>query len=95
MCTGATLWKSLNRSPCPASPDIRLSDRTHRALKEAASQQNRSMGSIIKESLALRGIPPYDTAKEIVARVGAESGLSADEAMALPVEETRHFRDDQ
>ena len=73
---------------------IKLSDWTHRALKEAAARQNRSMGSIIEESLELRGIRPYDTAKEMVARARAKSGLSADEAMVLAVEETRRFRDE-
>ena len=74
---------------------ISLSDRTYRALKEAAARQSRSMGSIIAESLELRGIRSYDAVKEIVARTRAKSGLSADEAMVLAVEETRHFRDDQ
>ena len=74
---------------------IKLSDWTHRALKEAAARQNRSMGSIIEESLELRGIRPDDTAEEIVARVRAKSGLSADEAIVLAVEETRRFRDEQ
>ena len=37
---------------------IRLSDRTYRALKEAAFRQNRSMGSIIEESLGLRDPDP-------------------------------------
>lgn len=73
---------------------ISLADRTHRALREAAARQNRSMGSIIEESLELRGIRPYDTAKEIVARARARSGLSADEATVLAVEETRRFRDE-
>ena len=71
---------------------ITLADRTHRALKEAAARQNRSMGSIIEESLELRGIRPYDTAKETVARARAKSGLSADEAMVLTVQETIRFR---
>lgn len=71
---------------------ISLSDRTLRALKEAAARQNHSMGSIIKESLELRGIGLYDTGKEIVARARAKSGMSADEAMALAVGETRRFR---
>ena len=73
---------------------ISLADRTHRALREAAARQNRSMGSIIEESLELRGIRPYDTAKEIVARARARSRLSADEAIVLAVEETRRFRDE-
>lgn len=74
---------------------ISLADRTHRALKEAAARQNRSMGSIIEESLELRGIRPYDAAKEIVAKARAKSLLDADRAMALAVEETRLFRQGQ
>ena len=72
---------------------ISLAERTHRALKEAAARQNRSMASIIEESLELRGIRPYDTAREIVAAARANSGLGADAAMALAVEETRRFRE--
>ena len=72
---------------------ISLPDRTHRALKETAARQNRSMGSIIQESLELRGVRPYETAREIVAKARAKSGLTADEAMVLAVEETRRFRD--
>ena len=55
---------------------ISLPDRTHRALKEAAARQNRSMASIIEESLELRGIQPYDSAMEIVGKTQANSGLS-------------------
>ena len=36
---------------------IRLADRMHHALKDAAARQSRSMGSIIEESLELRGYP--------------------------------------
>ena len=74
---------------------ISLADRTHRALKEAAARQNRSMASIIEESLGLRGIQPYDTASEIVAKARTKSGLDADRAMALAVEETRLVRKGQ
>ena len=74
---------------------IKLADRTHRALKEAAARQKRSIESIIKESLESRGIQPYDTAQEIVAKARAKSGLNTDEAMALAVEETRRFREGQ
>lgn len=71
---------------------ISLSDGALRALKEAAVRQNRSMGSIIERSLELTGVRPFDTAKEIVARARANSGMSADEAMVLAVGETRRFR---
>ena len=74
---------------------ISLADRTHHALKETAARQNRSMGSIIEESLELRGIRPYDTAREIVAKARAKSRLDADRAMALAVEETKLFREGQ
>ena len=70
-----------------------LTDRTHRALKQEAARQNRSMGSIIEESLELTEIPPRDIVKEMVARARANSGLSADNAMALAVEETKRFRE--
>ena len=72
---------------------ISLADRTHRALKEAAARQNRSMASIIEESLELRGILPCETAREIVARARSNAVLDADDAMALAVEETRRFRE--
>ena len=73
---------------------ISLTDRTHRALKEEAARQNRrSMGAIIEESLELTEIPPRDIVKEMVARARANSGLSADDAMALAVEETKRFRE--
>lgn len=74
---------------------ISLADRTHRALKDTAARQNRSMGSIIEESLELRGIRPYDTARAIVAKARAKSGLNADDAMVLAVKETQRFRDEQ
>ena len=72
---------------------ISLTDRTHRALKEAAARQHRSMGSIIEESLVLRGLQTYDTAREIVARARARSRLNDEEAMAVAVKETQLHRE--
>ena len=71
---------------------IDLGDRTHRALKEAAARQKRSMDSIIEESLELRGIQPCGAAREIAAKARGKSGLGTEEAMALAAEETRRFR---
>ena len=71
---------------------ITLADRTHRALKEAAVRQGRSMAAIIEESLEMRGIRPLDTAREIVAKARSRSGLDADAAMALAVEEAARQR---
>lgn len=67
---------------------IRLTDRTHRALREAAARQGRSMGALIEESLELRGILPTDAAQEIVAQARTSAGLSDEEAMAIAVRET-------
>ena len=71
---------------------INLDDKIHQALKETAVRQNRSIGSIIEESLKLRGIRSYDSAKDLVAKARANSSLSASEATALAVEETRRSR---
>ncbi len=94
-CFGATVRELLHRVHAMIRLTINLTDRTHRALKEAAARQNRSMTSIIEESLNARGIQSYDTAREIVANVRAKSRLDADKAMALAVEETRRFRQEQ
>ena len=71
---------------------INLDDKIHRALKETAARQNRSIGSIIEESLKLRGIRTYDSARDLVAKARAKSTISSDEAMKLAVEETRRSR---
>ena len=71
---------------------ITLDDKLHQALKETAARQRRSIGSIIEESLRLRGIRTCDSAAEIVSRARAASGLSSDEALALAVRETRQLR---
>jgi predicted transcriptional regulator len=71
---------------------VTLADQTHRALKETAARQGRSMAAIIEESLELRGIRPYETARELVLEARANSGLDSDRAMALAVRETRRQR---
>ncbi len=71
---------------------ITLDDQLHQALKESAARQRRSIGSIIEESLRLRGIRTYDSAQEIVRKAQEASGLKADEALALAVRETRQLR---
>lgn len=71
---------------------INLDDKVHRALKETAARQNRSIGSIIEESLKLRGIRTYDSARDLVAKARANSNINNDDAMKLAVEETRRSR---
>ena len=71
---------------------ITLDDQLHRALKETAARQRRSIGSIIEESLRLRGIRTNDSAMEIVSKARAASGLEPDEALELAVREVRQLR---
>ena len=72
---------------------ITLANDTHRALKEAAARQNRSMAAIIEERLELRGIQPYDTVRQIVAKARAHSGLDSGQAMTLALDETGQYRE--
>ncbi len=71
---------------------ISLDDDLHRALKETAARQGRSIGKIIEESLHLRGIKPMQSARQLVARARTASRLSEDEATRLAVRETRSQR---
>ncbi len=74
---------------------ITLNDQLHQALKETAARQRRSIGSIIEESLHLRGIRTYESAQEIVRRARESSGLNSDEALQLAVKETRQQRQEK
>ncbi|MBK5931134.1 ribbon-helix-helix protein, CopG family [Halochromatium salexigens] len=71
---------------------ITLQDDLHRALKQTAARQQRSITSIIEESLRLRGIRDQASARSLVDQARARSGLDADTALALAVEETRAAR---
>jgi predicted transcriptional regulator len=71
---------------------ITLDDELHRALKETASRQKRSIGSIIEESLRLRGIQSQARASALVAEARKRAQLDPDEALELAVEETRAAR---
>jgi len=74
---------------------ITLDDQLHQALKETAARQRRSIGSIIEESLRLRGIRTYDSALQIVAKARAAARLEPDEALALAVQEVRELRQEK
>ena len=71
---------------------ITLDDELHRALKETAARQGRSIASIIEESLRLRGIRPRAEARTLVAQARQRAQLGTDEAMKLAVKETRAAR---
>ena len=71
---------------------ITLSDDLHRALKETAARQGRSIASIIEESLRLRGIQDRASARALVEQARKRARLEPDEALELATEETRVAR---
>ncbi|MGD8387547.1 MAG: ribbon-helix-helix protein, CopG family [Desulfobacteraceae bacterium] len=71
---------------------ITLEDDMHRAIKEAAARQGRSIREIIEESLKFRGIKPMESARRLVARARAQAQCSEADATRLAVEETRAQR---
>jgi len=71
---------------------ISLDDDLHRALKESAARQGRSIASIIEESLRLRGIQDQASARSLVAQARMRAQLDPDKALELAVEETRASR---
>lgn len=71
---------------------ITLSDDLHRALKETAARQGRSIASIIEESLRLRGIQDQASARALVEQARERAQCDPDNALELAVEETRAAR---
>ncbi len=71
---------------------ITLDDDLHRAVKETAARQGRSIGKIIEESLRLRGIKPMENARQLVARARSHAQCNETEATHLAVEESRSHR---
>lgn len=71
---------------------VTLNDDLHRALKEMAARQGRSIASIIEESLRLRGIQDQASARVLVAQARKRAELDPDAALELAVEETRAAR---
>ena len=59
---------------------ISLTDRHPPRVKGAAARQQRSMGSIIEESLVLRGLQTYDTAERLSPGHGLIPRLKDEEA---------------
>ena len=71
---------------------ITLSDRRHRALKEAAARRGKTIGSLVEESLDAYGIKTAGEAAALVARARERAGMSETSAMTLAVEETKAHR---
>ena len=64
----------------------------HKALKQTAARQGRSMGKIIEEGLILRGIKPVSTSRDLVAKARARAQKSEIQAIQLAIEEVRAER---
>jgi len=71
---------------------ITLDDELHRALKETAARQGRSINAIIEESLRFRGIRDRVSARVLVERARQNAGMDEQAAVKLAVTETRQVR---
>lgn len=71
---------------------ITLDDELHQALKETAARQGRTIGSIVSESLRMRGIRTIASARDLVAKARAESELDENQALSVALDETRQLR---
>ena len=71
---------------------VTLNDNLHRALKETAARQGRSIASIVEESLRLRGIQDPASTRASVAQARQRAQLEPDAALEVAVEVTRAAR---
>ena len=71
---------------------ITLSDERHRAVKEAAARQGKTIGEIIDESLESYGIKTTESAAALVARARERAGLDEERALKIAVDEARRER---
>ena len=71
---------------------ITIDDNLHRALKETAARQGRSIASIIEESLRLRGIRDQASARALVEKARERVSLDDEQALEIAVDETRATR---
>ena len=68
---------------------ITLDDGLHQSLKKTAAQQGRTMGSIIEESLRLRGTLTNTNVRELLESTRLYPDLSEYEAMEILLKEIR------
>ncbi len=71
---------------------ITVSDEIHQALKETAARTGRTIGTIVEESLRLRGIRPMSSAKDLVVKARANAALTEVDAGAISLAETQQSR---
>ncbi len=71
---------------------ITLSPERHRALKEAAVRRQKTIRSLVEESLDAYGIKTVTRAAALLARARRRSGLTEAEALRLATAETHKHR---
>lgn len=71
---------------------ITLSEARYRALKEAATQRDKTIGQLIDESLDFYGIKTREDARNLVRRARVHSKLTEDQALAVAQEHVRAVR---
>jgi len=71
---------------------INVNDDTHQALKEMSARTGRTIGKIIEESLILRGVRSFSSAKDLVAKARTNANLSEEHALDLALRETKQSR---
>ena len=72
---------------------ISLDEELYRVLREAAARQDRSIRSIIEESLWLRGIKPIQSARALVEQARRQAKLSEADALLIANDEVRAERE--
>ena len=71
---------------------ITLSESRYRALQEASALRNKTIGSLIDESLDFYGIKSREDARSLVQRARERSQLGEDEALAVAQSEVDAVR---
>jgi len=71
---------------------ITLSEPRYRALKEAATQRNKTIGQLVDESLDFFGIKSREQAIELVHRARSHSEMDEEQALTLAIDEVREAR---
>lgn len=71
---------------------ISLSDDRHRAVKEAAARQGKTIGELIEESLEFYGVKTTKRAAALVAKARKSASLTDEEAQKLAAAETEEER---
>jgi plasmid stability protein len=83
---------SCRRKSNVAKLTISLPNDLYRVLRERAAQRGKTLEEIVVESLEASSSRPTTTAAVLVAAAREHSGLRAEEASLLAVEETRAQR---